>query len=39
VADMDEVLTVALLKSPFYKGKKTKTPPGRLTTPASRPVV
>jgi ATP-dependent Lon protease len=39
VADMDEVLTVALMKSPFYEGKKPKTPPGRLTTPSSRPVV
>jgi ATP-dependent Lon protease len=39
VADMDEVLTVALTKSPFIKSKKPKTPPARLTTPTSRPVV
>jgi ATP-dependent Lon protease len=40
VADMDEVLTVALMKSPFYEApKKAKTTRGRLTPPATRPVV
>jgi ATP-dependent Lon protease len=39
VADMDEVLNEALMRSPFKEGKKTGTPVGRLTTPPSRPVV
>jgi len=40
VADMDQVLAVALARSPFQEaGKKTKTPRGRLSAPISRPVV
>ncbi|MHB9075120.1 MAG: endopeptidase La [Desulfobaccales bacterium] len=39
VADMDEVLNEALLRSPFKEGKKTGTPKSRVTTPPSRPVV
>jgi ATP-dependent Lon protease len=39
VADMDEVLNEALMKSPFKESKKTGPPVGRLTTPSSRPVV
>ncbi|PIU54450.1 MAG: endopeptidase La [Deltaproteobacteria bacterium CG07_land_8_20_14_0_80_60_11] len=39
VADMDEVLNEALMRSPFKESKKTGTPVGRLTTPSSRPVV
>ena len=39
VADMDEVLNEALMRSPFKASKKTGTPVGRLTTPPSRPVV
>ena len=39
VADMDEVLNEALMRSPFKESKKTGAPVGRLTTPPSRPVV
>ena len=39
VADMDEVLNEALMRSPFKESKKTGPPVGRLTTPPSRPVV
>ena len=39
VADMDEVLNEALLRSPFKEDKKTGTPKSRVTTPPSRPVV
>jgi ATP-dependent Lon protease len=39
VADMDEVLNEALMRSPFKEAKKTGAPVGRLTTPPSRPVV
>jgi ATP-dependent Lon protease len=39
VADMDEVLNEALMRSPFKESKPTGTPVGRLTTPPSRPVV
>ena len=39
VADMDEVLNEALMRSPFKETKKTGPPVGRLTTPPSRPVV
>jgi ATP-dependent Lon protease len=39
VADMDEVLNEALMRSPFKESKKAGTPVGRLTTPPSRPVV
>ncbi len=39
VADMDEVLNEALMRSPFKEAKKAGTPMGRLTTPPSRPVV
>jgi ATP-dependent Lon protease len=39
VADMDEVLNEALMRSPFKESKKTLPPVGRLTTPPSRPVV
>jgi ATP-dependent Lon protease len=39
VADMDEVLNEALMRSPFKEAKKTGPPVGRLTTPPSRPVV
>jgi ATP-dependent Lon protease len=39
VADMDEVLNEALMKSPFKESKKARAPVGRLTTPPSRPVV
>jgi ATP-dependent Lon protease len=39
VGDMDEVLTEALLQSPFQEGKKTGTPRGRLTASPSPPVV
>jgi len=39
VADMDEVLNEALMRSPFKESKKTGTPLGRRTTPPSRPVV
>ena len=39
VADMDEVLNEALMKSPFKESKKAGPPVGRLTTPPSRPVV
>ena len=39
VADMDEVLNEALMRSPFKESKKTGAPMGRLTTPPSRPVV
>ncbi len=38
VGDMDEVLTEALMQSPFQEGKKTG-PRGRLATSPSRPVV
>ena len=34
VADMDEVLNEALMRSPFKESKKTGAPVGRLTTPA-----
>jgi ATP-dependent Lon protease len=39
VADMDEVLNEALMRSPFKESKKAGAPMGRLTTPPSRPVV
>ena len=39
VADMDEVLNEALMRSPFKETKKTGPPVGRLTTPPTRPVV
>jgi ATP-dependent Lon protease len=39
VADMDEVLNEALMRSPFKESKKTGAPVGRLTNPPSRPVV
>ena len=39
VADMDEVLNEALMRSPFKESKKAGAPVGRLTTPPSRPVV
>jgi ATP-dependent Lon protease len=39
VADMDEVLNEALLRSPFKETKKTGTPKARLTTPPAPPVV
>jgi ATP-dependent Lon protease len=39
VADMDEVLNEALMRSPFKETKKAGPPVGRLTTPPSRPVV
>jgi ATP-dependent Lon protease len=39
VADMDEVLNEALMRSPFKESKKAAAPVGRLTTPPSRPVV
>ncbi len=39
VADMDEVLNEALMRSPFKESKKTGPPVGRLATPPSRPVV
>jgi ATP-dependent Lon protease len=39
VADMDEVLNEALLRSPFKEAKKTGTPKARVTSPPSRPVV
>jgi ATP-dependent Lon protease len=39
VADMDEVLSEALMRSPFKESKKTGPPVGRLTTPPTRPVV
>ncbi len=39
VADMDDVLNEALMRSPFKESKKTGAPVGRLTTPPSRPVV
>jgi ATP-dependent Lon protease len=39
VADMDEVLNEALLRSPFQEAKKTGAPKGRLTTPPPPPVV
>jgi ATP-dependent Lon protease len=39
VADMDEVLNEALMRSPFKESKKTGAPVGRLTTPPTRPVV
>ena len=39
VADMDEVLNEALLRSPFKEAKNTGTPKGRLTTPPAPPVV
>ena len=39
VSDMDEVLTEALLRSPFKSAKKTGPSRERLTTPPSRPVV
>ncbi|MGB8992877.1 MAG: endopeptidase La [Desulfobaccales bacterium] len=39
VSDMDEVLTEALLRSPFKSVKKTGPSRERLTTPPSRPVV
>ncbi|MBM4300445.1 MAG: endopeptidase La [Deltaproteobacteria bacterium] len=39
VADMDEVLNEALMRSPFKESKKTGIPVGRLITPPSRPVV
>ncbi|MCG2772258.1 MAG: endopeptidase La [Desulfobacterales bacterium] len=39
VADMDEVLNEALMRSPFKESKKIGAPVGRLTTPPSRPVV
>jgi ATP-dependent Lon protease len=38
VANMDEVLNEALMRSPFKEAKKTGAPVGRLTTPPSRPV-
>src|SRR4030066_268685 len=37
VADMDEVLNEALMRSPFKESKKAGTPVGRLTTPPSPP--
>jgi ATP-dependent Lon protease len=39
VADMDEVLNEALLRSPFKEGKKAGTPKSRVTTPPSHLVV
>ena len=39
VADMDEVLNEALMRSPFKESKKTGAPVGRLAKPPSRPVV
>ena len=39
VADMDEVLNEALMRSPFKETKKAGAPVGRLTKPPSRPVV
>jgi ATP-dependent Lon protease len=39
VANMDEVLNEALLRSPFAVDKKARTPKRQVTPPSSRPVV
>ncbi len=39
VADMDAVLSEALMQSPFKKGKKSEAAVGRHPAPPSRPVV